>query len=198
MKLLYTTNGFAFALAAATIQRMMSSASGIATEKIASSDGKKRALRLQRKPKEDWKEPAPPAEAEPWFFPAPSPAPPPITPTPPHSSCPSGSDFEFVYEGVAGIACETMSFYLLHASEFPDVEYYSYSLAGLGNDIRGNENIGLTAYANPLIHEDNAPNYIFVAKVQVEGCPQVISRCTLDCVPGGPSPSQPNPPFCDF
>ena len=186
----YTTNGFAFALAATTIQRIMSSASGIATEKISSSDGKKRALRLLRKPK--------PKEDSYWCWIWPcSPAPPPITPTPPHSSCPSGSDFEFVYEGVAGITCETMSFNLLHASQFPDVEYYSYSLAGLGNDILGNENIGLTAYANPLIHENNA-NYIFVAKVKVEGCPQVFSRCTLDCVPGGPSLSPNDPPFCDF
>jgi len=191
MKLLYTTNGFAFALAATTIQRMMSSASGIATEQISSSDGKKRALRLQRKPKEDGKRPAaPPPAGEPWLTT-------PITPTPPHSSCPSGSDIEFVYEGIAGGTCETMSFYLLHTSQFPDVEYYSYSLAGLGNDIPGNENIGLTAYANPVIHENNA-NYIFVAKVKVEGCPQVFSRCTLDCAPGGQSNSPNDPPFCEY
>lgn len=123
------------------------------------------------------------------------PTPPPIKPTPPHS-CPSGSDITFVYEGLAGVTCETMSFYLNGASQFPDLEYYSYSLAGLGNDIPGDANIGLTATSNPLIHRPNAPNYIFVAKVKVEGCPQVFSRCTLDCVAGGPSLSPTDPPFC--
>jgi len=117
--------------------------------------------------------------------------------TPPHS-CPSGSDITFLYEGHAGRSCETMSFYLNSPSQFPDVEYYSYSLAGLGNDIPGNENIGLTAYENPLINQDNAPNYIFVAKVKVEGCSRVFSRCTLDCVSGGPSPSPNDPPFCEY
>jgi len=125
------------------------------------------------------------------------PTPPPNKPTPPHS-CPSGSDITFVYEGLAGMLCETMSFYLNGASQFPDVDYYSYSLAGLGNDIPGNANIGLTAISNPLIHQPNAPNYMFVAKVKVEGCPQVFSRCTLDCVSGGPSPSPTDPPFCEY
>ncbi len=100
-----------------------------------------------------------------------------------------------MYEGTAGVTCDTMPFFLNAASRlFPDVEYYSYSLAGIGSDVPGNENIGLS---NPLINQPNAPNYIFVAKVKVEGCPQVSNRCLLDCVPGGPSPSPNDPPFCD-
>ena len=90
-----------------------------------------------------------------------------------------------------------MAFYLNGASHFPDVDY-SYSLAGLGNYIPGNENIGLPANANPRMHEDNAHNYIFVAKVKVEGCSRVFSRCTLDCVPGGPYSSPNDPPFANM
>jgi len=184
------TNGLAFALAATTIQCMMSSASGVdIDDKISSSNDKKRALRLPTKPKEDWKCVCPP-----------TPSCPPTSPSPPTPSptCPSGSDIDFVYEGVAGVMCETMSFFLHPASQFPDVEYYSYSLAGLGNDIPGNENIGLTASVNPLIHRPNAPNYIFVAKVKVEGCPPVFSTCLLDCVSGGLSPGPNDPPFCEY
>ena len=182
------TNGLAFALAATTIQCMISSTSGIDIDKKknTSSNDRKRALRFQK----------PELGVRP--TPCPHPHSPPSPPSPTHS-CPSGSDIVFMYEGVAGAACETMSFFLDPESQFPDVEYYSYSLAGLGNDIPGNENIGLTDHpnGNPLINQPNAPNYIFVAKVKVEGCPQVSNRCLLDCVPGGPSPSQNDPPFCD-
>lgn len=184
------TNGLAFALAATTIQCMMSSASGVdIDDKISLSNDKKRALRRPTKPKEeDLKHPTscPPTPSTPT-------APSPPTPSLP---CPSGSDILFLYEGHMGATCETMSFYLIGA--FPYVEYYSYSLSGLGNDIPGNENIGLTANVNPLIHQPGAPNYIFVAKVKVEGCPLVFSSCLLDCVPGGPSPGPTDPPFCDY
>jgi hypothetical protein len=176
------TNGLAFALAATTIQCMMSSASGIdIDDKSSSSNDRKRALRRHSN--------------EFPSFPSPSKAKP-SNPTP-SLSCPSGSDIEFIYEGLAGVMCETISFFLNGASQFPDVEY-SYSLAGLGNDIPGNADIGLTSYRNPVINQPNAPNYIFVAKVKVGGCPLVFNKCLLDCVPGGPSPSPNDPPFCEY
>jgi hypothetical protein len=114
---------------------------------------------------------------------------------PPSGTCPSGGDIWFIFEGVVGGPCETISFYLDDASQYPNIDY-SHSLAGLGNDIPGNTDIGLDSVA--LIHQPDAPNYIFVAKVAVPGCPEVLGRCLLDCAPGGNGPGQLDPPFCGY
>jgi len=107
--------------------------------------------------------------------------------------CPEEDDFTFLYEGVAGVICETISFFLDPAQ--PSV-IFSYSLAGSGNNILGNSDIGLTMQGNSLINQPGANNYIFVAKAEVPGCNAVFKSCLLDCVPGGPQPSSSDPPYC--
>ena len=126
--------------------------------------------------------------------PTPSPTPGGLVPSEP-GSCPSGDDIEFLYEGSAGAACETISFFLSSPPPAGSVSY-SHSLAGSGSNVPGNLDIGLTPYANSVINQPDAGNYIFVAIVDVPGCLTVTRTCLLDCVPGGPSPSATDPPYC--
>mmetsp|Transcript_53377 Transcript_53377/g.64330 ORF Transcript_53377/g.64330 Transcript_53377/m.64330 type:complete len:328 (+) Transcript_53377:54-1037(+) len=131
---------------------------------------------------------SPPTAPNPIISPPPVPS--------PSSPCPSTQDIWFMYEGVTGQVCETMSFFLHSPQQYESVSY-SYSLAGSGSNIEGNTNIGLTAAANPLINAPGAGNYIFVAKVDVPGCATTMKRCVLDCVPGEPVRSENDPPYCD-
>ena len=215
------TNFFAFALAATTIQCMISFVSGVDTD--STSDVQKRALRF-RKP-DEWSSPKhkptpcphPPTPAPtppPTPPPTPCPTPPPTPcphppspttpkPTPTHGTddgddwdgpCPSEDDIDFMYEGHAGAVCETMSFFVHNPSQYSDINY-SYSLAGDGSNIPQNENIGLDT--NSVINQPDAGNYIFVAKVEASGCSATIRTCLLDCVPGGPPRSVNDPPYCE-
>lgn len=220
------TNFFAFALAATTIQCMISFASGVDTD--SSSDVQKRALRF-RKPDEEWSYSSPtpkptPCPHPPTPAPTPPPTPPPTPcPTPPPTPCPhppspttpkptpnngiddsgdsgdgpcpSEDDIWFLYEGLAGAVCETMSFFVHNPSQYSDINY-SYSLAGDGSNIPQHENIGLVT--NSVINQPEAGNYIFVAKVQVPGCSATYRTCLLDCVPGGPPRSVNDPPYCEY
>lgn len=121
---------------------------------------------------------------------------PPDAPT----DCPTGNDIEFIYEGLAGVTCETMSFYLMNQNDYDSIEYF-YSVSGIGNMVPGNTDIGLTNHpnGNPSIHGtgDDNRNYHFVAYAKVEGCGCAVRKCLLDCVPGGQLPSPTDPPVCD-
>jgi hypothetical protein len=121
----------------------------------------------------------------------------PTTAPPTPGTCPSGDDIEFVYEGLAGVICETISFFLSSPPPAGSVSY-SHSLYGSGSNVPGNDSIGLTPYANSVINQPDAGNYIFVAIVDKPGCPAAIRTCLLDCVPGGPSPSVNDPPYCEY
>ena len=134
-----------------------------------------------------------------------------------------GNFFEFIYEGSPNGGCETMSFNLLpwtrssntatlttteHLQDeghrkLPITVTYSHSLAGLGNDVLGNENIGLTASTNPVLY-NVSPNYagfIFVAKATIEAddgpCYTYASKCLLRCVPGARDWRPTDPPLCE-
>jgi hypothetical protein len=136
-------------------------------------------------------EPTPSPNCEPTS----SPTTPGLVPSRP-GPCPSGDDIEFVYEGLAGVTCETISFFLKNPA--PGSVSYSHSLSGFGSNVPGNDSIGLTPYANSVINQPDAGNYIFVAIADVPGCPAAKRTCLLDCVPGGPSPSVNDPPFCEY
>lgn len=116
---------------------------------------------------------------------------------PPGPDCPTSIQFMFnLFTNIeTSNSCGTGIFLDADGSYPSSHPGYSYSI-GPFTDVRGNyAEFNYNSYN--FLAGPNPPNYIFAAKLNVPGCPQVMQTCLLVCDAGGGAAACPDdPPPC--